>query len=327
MQTSKPVPIKENHDNSFLLNLSDINKINQQIEKLFGLYNSIQKISIPCFEESLMKLEERQLRQETEFRKTISILKMEVKSLNTNEELKEINVKIEFLRNKMKNDFNFSKIDAEMVNPPFQLYRKEESKMIDLIKKENAYKRFEDKKEEFKDCKETQISIFQNNNKTFLNPDSSLFLLSNNDKTIEKIGGCYKYRGVDINCDIPVKKGKFIYQVRIDKTEYKHINVGFGLKTESGSFGYFKSNCYMFSLYHGILCNKDSVVSCNNDANVKNGDIITVEIDFDHKTTTLKNNDYIIADKISFNYSKSEIQNVCYLVDIYTVGDKITILD
>jgi hypothetical protein len=140
--------------------------------------------------------------------------------------------------------------------------------------------------------------------------------------TIDKVIDC-SWTGVMIMENIPTK-GMWKYSVQVKKSEGMYILIGIGLKGENNSRGYSNANCYMFYLSdkYNFFYNKGNGHQSVN-IGAKNGDVFTVVIDMDFRSTWLLKNNFMIGSPMMINYQELQIGNLYPCIDLWNKGDSV----
>jgi hypothetical protein len=142
---------------------------------------------------------------------------------------------------------------------------------------------------------------------------------TNFNKTVEKVVYYSGFDEIDIDVKIPIK-GRFSIKFRVDfvNSFYMGIGIAYGQ-------GQRRKN-YYYTLRDGKLRLGREVLYENNNPNVKNGDLITLQIDLDQKEIFLYNNEIICANNNKINFSDNEWINLKLYVGL-EFRDKLSLID
>jgi hypothetical protein len=324
---------------SLILSIPNSDSPLENGSSLFEYIRKIDNITYLKQQELEQKIEELKIKLESEkiqILDSVNILAQKMKMYDIKidnvsvhlERIENVESKIDRLTREMMSSFSkkeeLSKLEEKiekLSNQNKQLI-KEYGKYVN-IKKINKEQEEEEENEMIREA--IKKSLIINSERTFINTNSKLLKFTDMCKTIEVLGGL-SYKGVLIDEVIP-NKGKFSYSVKIVNSKTFNILLGFGLKTEEGEEGYFYENCFMFALDNGNLFNK-GVKKFNETPKVRNGSVLTVEIDMNNWTTSLYNEGQIVGQPQKFEYDKKDIfmNDLCPCVDLYSKGDIITLL-
>jgi len=160
----------------------------------------------------------------------------------------------------------------------------------------------------------------------FLNPNSDKISVLNDNRTIEKLQNT-AWQGVRCE-EISSIPGIYQFSIRIDKTDNNcYIMFGYCLNTQNGANGYYNGNCLAnFNLNNGqIYCPSIAVIAANNFKGLT-GMIISATIDTYMKVIYFHINGFPLAAPRSIRLNDEDISKICPCVDIYTLGDKVSIV-
>jgi hypothetical protein len=157
----------------------------------------------------------------------------------------------------------------------------------------------------------------------FVNLNNGNYTITNDNKTIEKIGsGWYGVRADEL----PVQLGIYVCSIKVDKTDdNSHIMFGVCLKIHSNSSGYYNGQCLaMLYLHNGYIYVPSIANSAANGFRAISGAVITMKIDTIMKYVTFKVNGENIAPPRFFNCRDEDLSKICPCVDLHTAGDKVS---
>jgi hypothetical protein len=160
----------------------------------------------------------------------------------------------------------------------------------------------------------------------FIDPGNQKVSLSNENRTIEKL---INTSWTGVRCEeIPSIPGIYQFSIQIDKTDNNcYIMLGFCLNTHNGAAGYYNGNCLgNFYLTNGYVYSPSiSAVPANNFRGV-NGIIVSATIDTNLKIIYFSMNGFLITVPRTFRLNDGDISKICPCVDIYTLGDKVSLI-
>ena len=127
---------------------------------------------------------------------------------------------------------------------------------------------------------------------------------------------------------IPSEPGVYKYSIRIDNCNVNcQINLGYCLSTQSGSSGYYNSQCLSMIYLNSGLIYCPTLGNLTMAFRGTQGMVITCVIDSNYKFIVYFVNGKQIMHPRSFTMEIDDVGKICPCVDLNTVNDKFTIVE